>query len=52
MLVLTVGRGVHGFTLDRGFGEFILTHPNMRFPKESSESSPSMRRTSASGSRR
>ena len=29
MLVLTLGRGVHGFTLDRGFGEFILTHPNM-----------------------
>ena len=29
MLVFTVGRGVHGFTLDRGFGEFILTHPNI-----------------------
>jgi fructose-1,6-bisphosphatase len=37
MLVLTVGRGVHGFTLDRGFGEFILTHPNMRIPQETSE---------------
>ena len=24
MLVLTLGRGVHGFTLDRGFGEFVL----------------------------
>jgi fructose-1,6-bisphosphatase len=37
MLVLTLGRGVHGFTLDRGFGEFILTHPNMTIPKETSE---------------
>ncbi len=37
MLVLTVGRGVHGFTLDRGFGEFILTHENMRLPTETSE---------------
>ena len=37
MLVLTVGRGVHGFTLDRGFGEFILTHPNMTIPDETSE---------------
>ncbi len=37
MLVLTVGRGVHGFTLDRGFGEFVLTHPNMTIPDEASE---------------
>ena len=37
MLVLTVGRGVHGFTLDRGFGEFILTHPNMTIEEECSE---------------
>jgi fructose-1,6-bisphosphatase len=37
MLVLTVGRGVHGFTLDRGFGEFILTHPNMTIPDEANE---------------
>jgi len=37
MLVFTVGRGVHGFTLDRGFGEFILTHPNMRIQEESRE---------------
>ena len=37
MLVLTVGRGVHGFTLDRGFGEFILTHPHMTIPGEASE---------------
>jgi fructose-1,6-bisphosphatase len=37
MLVLTLGRGVHGFTLDRGFGEFVLTHPNMTIPAETSE---------------
>jgi fructose-1,6-bisphosphatase len=37
MLVLTVGRGTHGFTLDRGFGEFVLTHPNLRIPAETRE---------------
>ena len=37
MLVLTLGNGVNGFTLDRGFGEFILTHPNMRIPDDTSE---------------
>jgi fructose-1,6-bisphosphatase len=37
MFVLTLGRGVHGFTLDRGFGEFVLTHPNMQIPAEASE---------------
>jgi fructose-1,6-bisphosphatase len=37
MLVLTVGRGVHGFTLDRGFGEFLLTHPDMTIPDEANE---------------
>ncbi len=37
MLVLSIGRGVHGFTLDRGFGEFVLTHPNLRIPEETSE---------------
>ncbi|CAH8590942.1 unnamed protein product [Schistosoma mattheei] len=29
MFVLTVGTGVHGFTLDPAIGEFILTHPNI-----------------------
>ncbi len=29
MLVITLGRGVQGFTLDRGVGEFVLTHPDM-----------------------
>lgn len=32
-LVLTVGNGVHGFTLDETLGEFVLTHPNMKIPK-------------------
>jgi len=37
MLVLTMGRGVHGFTLDREIGEFILTHPELRIPESTSE---------------
>jgi len=37
MLVLTTGRGVHGFTLDREIGEFMLTHPDLRIPKMTSE---------------
>jgi fructose-1,6-bisphosphatase I/sedoheptulose-1,7-bisphosphatase len=37
MLVLTLGRGTHGFTLDREIGEFILTHPGLRIPEETSE---------------
>ncbi len=37
MLVLTIGRGVHGFTLDREIGEFLLTHPNLRIPENTSE---------------
>jgi fructose-1,6-bisphosphatase I/sedoheptulose-1,7-bisphosphatase len=37
MLVLTVGRGVHGFTLDPGFGEFILTHPDLAIPAQTRE---------------
>ncbi|MFT3847832.1 MAG: class 1 fructose-bisphosphatase [Propionivibrio sp.] len=36
MLVLTVGRGTHGFTLDREIGEFLLTHPDMRISPETS----------------
>lgn len=30
MLVLSTGQGVHGFTLDPGVGEFLLSHPDMR----------------------
>jgi fructose-1,6-bisphosphatase len=37
ILVLTLGRGVHGFTLDREIGEFMLTHPDMRIPEDSNE---------------
>jgi fructose-1,6-bisphosphatase I/sedoheptulose-1,7-bisphosphatase len=37
MLVLTLGRGTHAFTLDREIGEFILTHPDLRIPEETSE---------------
>ncbi len=37
MLVLTLGHGVHGFTLDREIGDFILTHPDMRIPEDASE---------------
>lgn len=37
MMVLTTGHGVNGFTLDQDIGEFILTHPDMRIPEETSE---------------
>ena len=37
MLVLSRGRGVHGFTLDGAIGEFRLTHPDIRLPEETSE---------------
>jgi len=37
IMVLTTGHGVNGFTLDQDIGEFILTHPNMRIPEETSE---------------
>jgi len=37
MLVLTVGKGTHGFTLDREIGNFILTHPDLEIPAETSE---------------
>ena len=32
VLVLTLGDGVNGFTLDPQIGEFVLTHPGMRIP--------------------
>jgi len=37
ILVLTVGHGTHGFTLDREIGNFILTHPNLRVPDETDQ---------------
>ncbi|MCK6407641.1 class 1 fructose-bisphosphatase [Thauera sp.] len=35
--VLTVGNGVHGFTLDREMGSFIYTQPFMTIPAETRE---------------
>jgi len=37
MMVVTVGKGTHGFTLDREIGNFILTHPNLQIPTDTSE---------------
>lgn len=37
LLVLTTGRGVHGFTLDDAIGEFVLTHSELRIPEETRE---------------
>ncbi|HEY0846513.1 MAG TPA: class 1 fructose-bisphosphatase [Noviherbaspirillum sp.] len=37
MIVLTMGDGVNGFTLDREIGAFILTHPNLRIPEDTRE---------------
>lgn len=37
ILVITVGTGVHGFTLDPQLGEFFLTHPSIRIPAATSE---------------
>ncbi|WCT10494.1 class 1 fructose-bisphosphatase [Mucilaginibacter jinjuensis] len=34
MLVYTTGKGVNGFTLDPSIGEFCLSHPEMRVPKD------------------
>jgi fructose-1,6-bisphosphatase I len=36
MLVFTTGHGVHGFTLDPGLGEFLLSHENIRIPQRGS----------------
>jgi fructose-1,6-bisphosphatase I/sedoheptulose-1,7-bisphosphatase len=37
MLVLTTGRGVNGFTLDREIGEFMLTHPDLQIAEDTAE---------------
>ncbi len=34
MLVYTTGHGVNGFTLDPSIGEFCLSHPDMKIPKD------------------
>jgi fructose-1,6-bisphosphatase I len=35
MLVYSTGCGVNGFTYDPSIGEFFLSHPDLKFPKES-----------------
>ncbi len=37
MLVLTTGQGVSMFTLNRDFGEFLLTHENIMIPADTNE---------------
>jgi fructose-1,6-bisphosphatase I len=37
LMVLTIGYGVNGFTLDQRIGEFVLSHPNMRIPEDTAE---------------
>jgi fructose-1,6-bisphosphatase I len=37
MLLLTLGDGVKGFTLDRELGSFVLTHDNIRVPESTAE---------------
>jgi fructose-1,6-bisphosphatase I/sedoheptulose-1,7-bisphosphatase len=37
MLVLTVGNGVAGFTLDPNLGQFMLTHPQLQIPEDTQE---------------
>jgi fructose-1,6-bisphosphatase I len=35
IFVYTAGHGVHGFTLDPSFGEFLLSHEDIKTPKKS-----------------
>ena len=37
MLVLSLGNGVQGFTLDPNLGEFMLTHPQITVPPDTQE---------------
>lgn len=37
MLVISVGTGTHGFTLDREVGNFVLTHSGIRIPDDTCE---------------
>ena len=37
MLVLSVGNGVAGFTLNPNLGEFVLTHPDIQVPEHAQE---------------
>ncbi len=36
MMVYSTGNGVNGFTLDPGYGEFVLSHPSIRTPDRAS----------------
>ena len=36
-MILTVGDGAHGFTLDSDLGSFVLTRPDIRIPEDTSE---------------
>jgi fructose-1,6-bisphosphatase I len=38
-LVLTLGAGTYGFTLDSNIGEFVLSHPAIKIPETSSSMS-------------
>jgi fructose-1,6-bisphosphatase I len=37
MMVLTTGQGVNMFTLDKDFGEFLLTHEKVSIPEDTQE---------------
>jgi fructose-1,6-bisphosphatase len=37
MIVMTLGAGVHGFTLDRDIGAYTLTHPSIQIAKATTE---------------
>jgi fructose-1,6-bisphosphatase len=37
MIVLTLGTGVHGFTLDPEIGAYLLTHPNLMIDADTQE---------------
>ena len=37
MLVLTLGKGTHAFTLEPQLGEWVLSHPNLSIPKKTRE---------------
>jgi fructose-1,6-bisphosphatase I len=34
IMVYTVGNGAHGFTLDPSIGAFVLSHPNIKMPRQ------------------
>ena len=36
ILVYTAGKGVHGFTLDPAIGAYVLSHENIKMPKQGS----------------